>query len=195
MVTPFSLANAPSSFQRYINWVLREFLDEFCSAYINDILIYTNGSRSQHQKHVRIVLDRLLQAGLQLDISKYEFEQTQITYLGFVIDARERILMDPAKVKAIQEWAIPTNVRGIRSFIGFANFYRRFIPEFSHTIASLIRLTQKNAIFKIGPDEVAAFKKLKDLFTTDPVLAPFDADRETILYTDASRYASGGTLS
>ena len=101
MVTPFGLANALSTFQRYINWALRDYLDEFCSAYVDDILIYTNGTRKEYREHVKKVLVRLQEAGLQLDIDKYEFEVKEIKYLGFIIGTEYGVRIDPAKVKAI----------------------------------------------------------------------------------------------
>lgn len=101
LVTPFGMANAPSTFQRYINWALRDYLDDFCSAYVDDILIYTDGSRKEHQDHVRKVLQRLHTAGLQIDIDKCEFEVETTKYLGFIIEVGKGIRMDPAKVKAI----------------------------------------------------------------------------------------------
>ena len=110
LVTPFGMANSPSTFQRYINWTLREFLDEFCTAYLDDVLIYTDGSRKQHQEHVRRVLSKLQEAGLQVDIKKCEFEVKSTKYLGFIIEAGKRIRMDPAKVAAIREWEAPRTV-------------------------------------------------------------------------------------
>ena len=100
---PFGLANAPSTFQRYINWTLRDFLDEFVSAYVDDILIFSSGNLRQHRQHVRKVLERLRQAGLQLDIGKCEFEVTSTKYLGFIIEAGQGIRMDPEKVRAITD--------------------------------------------------------------------------------------------
>ena len=102
MITPFGLANAPSTFQRYINWVLRDILDDFCSAYIDDIIIYSR-DKKQHRKHVGEVLKRLQGAGLQCDIDKCEFEFESTKYLGFIIEAGKGLRMDPEKVKAIQE--------------------------------------------------------------------------------------------
>src|ERR1700761_6352241 len=87
MVTPFGLANAPSTFQKYINWALRDYLDEFCSAYIDDILIYSSGNQKEHEEYVRKVLRRLREAGLQVDIDKCEFEVQSTKYLGFVLEA------------------------------------------------------------------------------------------------------------
>ncbi|KAK1920528.1 hypothetical protein P3342_008289 [Pyrenophora teres f. teres] len=124
------MANSPSTFQRYINWTLREYLDEFCSAYLDDVLIYTDGSLRQHQDHVRKVLSKLQSAGLHVDIKKCEFEVKSTKYLGFIIDAGKGISIDLDKVKAIKEWEAPKTVKGVRSFLGFANFYRKFIRDF-----------------------------------------------------------------
>jgi hypothetical protein len=195
LVTPFGLANAPSTFQKYINHTLQDLLDDFVSAYLDDILIFTDGSLSQHQEHVRIVLDRLKIAGLHLDISKCEFDQTRTKYLGFVIDAETGIHMDPEKVEAIQQWTAPTTLKGVRGFLGFANFYRRFIPGFSRIVNPLVRLTKKDVPFQFGPEEELAFDTLKRAFLTDENLVPFHSERETILEADASGWAMGGTLS
>ena len=103
LVTPFGLTGAPATFQRYINWVLREYIDEFCSAYIDDILIFSSGSLVNHREKVKKVLQRLREAGLQLDIGKCEFEVKIVRYLGFIIEAGVGINMEPKKVKAIIE--------------------------------------------------------------------------------------------
>ena len=147
LVTPFGLANAPSTFQKYINWTLREYLDDFVSAYIDDILIFTTGSLRKHREHVNKVLEKLRQAGLQIDIDKCEFETQSTKYLGFIIEAGKGISMDPNEVKAILEWEAPKTIKGVRAFIGFANFYRRFIKDFSKITAPLIALTKKDTKF------------------------------------------------
>jgi transposase InsO family protein len=196
LVTPFGLANAPSTFQRYVNWTLRDFLDEFVSAYLDDILIFSSGSLSEHQGHVRKVLQRLKDAGLQLDIDKCEFEVKSTKYLGFIIEAGKGIRMDPEKVKAIIEWATPQSVKGVRSFLGFANFYRQFIRGFSEIVAPLTDLTKKtDTTFQWTREADCAFKLLKELFTTAPILTQFDPDRETVLEADSSGWATGGVLS
>src|ERR1700712_2552103 len=194
LVTPFGLANAPSTFQKYINWALRDYLDEFCSAYIDDILIYTNGSRHEHREHVKKVLQRMREAGLQLDISKCKFEVQQVKYLGFIIEAGKGIRMDPEKVAAIKEWEAPKTVKGVQGFLGFANFYRRFIQNFSELTLPLHATTTKEKAFRWTPEADTAFEKLKEMFTTAPMLAQFDHDRETILETDSSGWSTGGTL-
>lgn len=194
LVTPFGLANAPSTFQRYINWALREYLDEFCSAYVDDILIYTNGTKEDHQVHVKKVLAKLHGAGLQLDIDKCEFEVTSTRYLGFIIEAGKGIRMDPAKVEAIIGWEAPGSVRAIQSFLGFANFYRQFIQGYSALTAPLTTLTRKDQAFRWTEAAETAFRRLKELFTRAPVLVQFDSDRKTILETDASAWSIGGAL-
>ena len=194
LVTPFGLANAPSTFQRYINWTLREFIDDFCSAYLDDVLIYTNGSLKEHHEHVNKVLEAMGKAGLPLDIKKCEFDTKSTKYLGFIIEAGKGLRMDPKKVKAIKDWQAPTTVKGVRSFLGFANFYRRFIKNYSLLAAPLTRLTGDVA-FQWGEKEQEAFDKLKEIFVTEPVLAQWDPDRETIVETDSSGYVTAGVLS
>ena len=194
LVTPFGLANAPSTFQRYINWALRDYLDDFCSAYVDDVLIYSEGTIEEHREHVKKVFVRLRKAGLQLDIDKSEFEVKETKYLGFVIDAERGVRMDPEKVKAILEWEAPKTATGVRSFLGFANFYRTFIKNYSDLAMPLTALTHKDTQF-IWTDECEkAFEKMKKIFTTAPILVQFDPDRETVLETDSSGWCIGGTL-
>jgi transposase InsO family protein len=195
LVTPFGLANAPSTFQRYINWALRDILDDFASAYLDDILVFTDGSLREHRKHVRMVFQRLQNAGLQLDIDKCEFETKSTKYLGFIVEAEKGVRMDPEKVKAITEWAAPTSVKAVRSFLGFANFYRQFIRNYSSIAAPLTELTRKDTGFRWTEAADKAFTNLKKLFTTAPILLQFDSDRETVVETDSSGWAVGGVLS
>ena len=152
LVTPFGLANAPSTFQKYINWTLRDYLDEFVSAYLDDILIFSSGSLDDHRRKVKKVLKRLQEAGLQLDIDKCEFETTSTKYLGFIIEAEKGIRMDPEKIVAIQEWETPKSMKEVRSFLGFANFYRRFIRDYSNIAKPLIDLTRKDTAFNWTKD-------------------------------------------
>ncbi|OAQ59084.1 retrovirus polyprotein [Purpureocillium lilacinum] len=194
LVTPFGLTGAPATFQRYINHTLRKFLDEFCSAYIDDILIYSSGSLADHRK-VEQVLARLRDAGLQIDIDKCEFEATSVKYLGFIVEAGKGIRVDPEKVRAIQEWEAPRSARAVRSFLGFANYYRQFIPKFSNIASPLTALTKKDAAFAWSNECQAAFDELKARFISAPVLAQWDPDRETVVETDSSGYVTGGALS
>jgi hypothetical protein len=198
LVTPFGLANAPSTFQKYINWTLRGFLDDFCSAYVDDILIYTDGTRPEHEAQVKKVLQRLQEAGLKIDIDKCEFSTKSTKYLGYIIEAEKGIRMDPKKIKAIEEWGAPQSVKGVQGFLGFANFYRPFIKDFSKVAAPLTALTKqeyKGRKFDLPPEAFEAFEKLKAAFITAPILAQFDPDRETVVETDASGWCAGATLS
>ncbi|XP_044718021.1 reverse transcriptase (RNA-dependent DNA polymerase) domain-containing protein [Hirsutella rhossiliensis] len=195
LVTPFGLTGAPATFQRYINHTLRDFLDEFCSAYIDDILIYSSGSLADHRNKVKQVLARLRNAGLQIDIDKCDFEAKSVKYLGFIVEAGKGIRVDPEKVQAIQQWQQPRSVKGVRSFLGFANYYRQFIPRFSNIAAPLTALTKKDAVFMWSKECEAAFEEMKSLLTSAPILAQWDPDRETIVETDSSGYVTGGALS
>lgn len=195
LVTPFGLINAPATFQRYMNEQLREHLDINATVYMDDILAYTDGSEEDHWKTVRSILSKLEKAGLYLDIDKCDFLCKEVKYLGFIVKAGQGISADPAKVKTILEWEAPTSVKGVRSFIGFANFYRCFIKDFSKIAAPLINLIKKNVLWRWGRQENDAFEKLKKIFTSELVLAQWDPDRKTILEADSSGYAVGGCLS
>lgn len=193
-VCPFGLCGAPATFQRYINHVLRRYLDIFVTAYMDDVLIYTHGSRKDHNAKVRLVLRALDAAGLTLDPKKCEFGVKQVKYLGFIVTAGEGISCDPEKVRALREWLPPTTVKGVRSFLGFANYYRIFIRHFSEIVRPLTALTKKGVAFRWGKEEEDAFQTLKEHFTNAPVLRHFDYRRPTMVETDSSGYALGGIL-
>lgn len=142
-VVPFGLTGAPATFQRYINWLLREYLDDFCTAYIDDILIFFSGTSEDHREKVKQVLQKLREGGLTLDIMKCEFEVKRTKYLGYIIDTEKGISMGPDKVNAIREWETPKTVKGVRGFLGFANFYRSFIKNYPDLVLPLTRLAQK----------------------------------------------------
>lgn len=187
LVTPFGLANVPSTFQCYVNWVLQEFLDEFASAYLNNILIFTDGTLSEHQEHVHKVLGHLQDAGLQVDIDKCEFEVKTTKYLGFIIEAGKGVHMDPVKVEVITNWAVPKIVKGVRSFLGFANFYQRFIWNYSELTIPLTALIQKDKCFIWDDKCDESFQQLKQMFITAPILMQFNPDCETVVEADSSR--------
>jgi hypothetical protein len=144
---PFRLSNAPSAFQRYINWILRDILDDFVTAYADNILIYSFGSFEDHRQKVQNVLQRFIDAKLQANIQKSEFKTHEVKYFGYIINSKKGILMNSEKIRAIKNWAVPTNVKIIRSFIGFANFYWMFIPTYSDIIRPLVDLTKKTRSF------------------------------------------------
>jgi hypothetical protein len=193
-VMPFGLSNASSAFQRYINWVLRNILDDFVTAYADDILIYSSGNFEDHRQKVQNILQKLINAGLQANIQKSEFEIYEIKYLGYIINSEKGIFIDPEKIRAIKNWAVSTNVKAVQSFIGFANFYRMFIPTYSDIIRPLVNLTKKNKKFYWNEKCNEAFEKLKELMITGLILAHFHPEKETILEADSSEYAIKGLL-
>jgi hypothetical protein len=145
LVMPFGLTNAPASFQHFINDVLRPYLDVFVTAYLDDMLIYSD-NLEEYKKHVLKVLEVLSKAGLHLKPEKCEFHQQEVKYLGFIIST-SRTKMDLVKVATIQEWPAPRNVKDVQIFLGFANFYRRFIKGYSNIVSPMTCLTQKNMRF------------------------------------------------
>ena len=194
-VTPFGLTGAPATFQRFINQVLQEYLDDFVSAYIDDIIIYSSESLSDHRRKVAEVLQKLKEAGLQCDIGKSEFEQDSVKYLGFIIEAEKGVRVDPKKIEAIRAWEVPKTLREVRGFLGFANFYRTFIPRFADLSAPLTHLTRKGVLFHWDDACQEAFTELKELFIKAPILAHFEEGRETEVEADASGWATGAVLS
>ena len=173
---------------------MREFFDDFVSAYIDDVIIFTNGSLQEHRNQVLRVLKKLENAGLQLDIDKCEFEQKKVKYLGYIVDSDRGICVNLKKVEAIRAWEPPSTVRGIRGFLGFANYYREFIPQFSDIARPLTDLTKKDVAFHWNDAEEAAFEHLKELLINAPILAAFDPERETRVQPDSSGYSIGGEL-
>jgi hypothetical protein len=193
LVTPFGLCNAPATFQNYINHVLHDILDDYCTAYLDDVLVFSK-TRAEHTKHVEEVIRRLGAAGLQIDIGKSEFYAKKTRYLGLIIST-DGISMDPEKVQALQAWKDPTSVKELQQFLGFANFYRRFIQGYSTVITPMTKLLRKDVSWAWKSEQAEAFKALKKAFTTAPVLAYFDYTKKTVVETDASNWASGGVLS
>lgn len=165
------------------------------SAYVDDIIIYSDGSIEDHRQKVYKVLQKLKDAELQCDISKSEFEQDSVKYLGFIVHTGRGVHVDPKKVEAIRAWEAPRTVRNVRGFLGFANFYRSFIPRFAALSSPLTRLTKKDTLFQWDQDCQEVFNELKDLFINAPILAHFEEERETVIETDVSGWATGAVLS
>lgn len=139
-------------------------------------------------------MQRLREAGLQIDIDKCEFETKRTKYLGFIIEAGKGLQMDTEKIKAIENWEAPVSVKGVRGFLGFANFYRRFIHNFADIVRPLTDLTRKDCRFHWSPEAESAFQKLKKMFVSAPALGQFDYDKPTRIETDSSGWCTGGTL-
>jgi hypothetical protein len=207
-VMPFGLTNAPAQFQALINETLQGLVDVSCIVYLDDILIFSD-TMEQHTQHVKEILNRLRNARLYIKLSKCEWHTQRTEYLGYVISP-DGVSIDEARVKTIQEWPQPRTVRDIRVFIGFMNYYRRFINGFSKLALPLTILTQKkpgsakrghemrkeeSQRLEIGAEGQQAFQKLKDAFLGVPIVCHFEADRKTKVEVDASGGAISGILS
>ncbi|SPO38662.1 uncharacterized protein PSFLO_04141 [Pseudozyma flocculosa] len=195
LVMPFGLCNAPSTFQALMNEVLGDLLDVFVLVYLDDILIFSK-NREDHAGHVRAVLDRLRANRLYCAPGKCEFFQDEVEFLGYRVSNRG-VTMDPKKVEAITEWPEPRSIHDIQVFLGFANFYRRFIRHYSRVVAPItaaLRGKPKGAI-ELSVEQRDAFTRLKKAFTTAPVLRHFDPSLPTVMETDASDYVVASVLS
>jgi hypothetical protein len=192
-VMPFGLTNALAIFQNYIYDVLAPYLDRFCTAYLDDTLIYSHNIE-EHQQHVRLVLDAFTKLGLHLKPEKCEFHRQEVKYLG-LITSPEGIKMDPEKIRAVQDWEPPSDLKDVRVFLGFANFYRCFVRNYSRIVQPLTFLTCKGVPFAWSTEQQMAFDTLKATFTSAPVLAHFDPDWDVIVETDTSDYVSTSVLS
>ncbi|KAF7653736.1 hypothetical protein LDENG_00079040 [Lucifuga dentata] len=179
LVIPFGLSNAPAVFQALVNDVLRDMLNKFVFGYLDDILIFSK-SKQEHVQHVCKVLQWLLDNRLFVKAEKCDFHANTVPFLGFIISSGS-IKMDPEKVRAVAEWPVPATRKQLQRFLGFANFYRRFIYNYSS--------------FKWTPGAEQAFQELKHHFTSAPILIQPDPDRQFIVEVDASDVGVGAVLS
>jgi hypothetical protein len=193
LVMPFGLTNAPASFQHLMNHNFRTMLDHYVICYLDDILIYSD-TLEEHYQHVTSVLETLRKAGLFAKAEKCEFHQHSVEFLGFIV-GRDGITMDVKKVQSILDWPTPTNLFEVRSFLGFCNFYRRFIASYSSIAHPLTQLTREDTPFLWTDKHTQAFNKLKNAFTSATLLAHFNPEKPLVLETDASDFALAGILS
>jgi len=190
----FGLTNAPSIFQDMMNHVFLDLIDLGLLAYMDDILIYAK-TLEEHNRMVHEVLTRLQANGLAVSPEKCVWQIQEVGFLGYII-GRNSIVMSQDKVEAVLSWKTPSSLTEVQSFLGFANFYRCFIRDYSQVARPLTELT-KGDKKKWEWNEKAgeAFQELKQRFTTAPVLNHFDMQKPVILETDASDFAIGAVLS
>ncbi|GJV56522.1 reverse transcriptase domain-containing protein [Tanacetum coccineum] len=188
-VMPFGLTNAPAIFIDLMNRVCRPYLDKFMIVFIYDILIYSK-TQKEHVKHLRLVLKLLKKEKLYAKFSKCEFWLREVQFLGHVINGNG-IHVDPSKIEAVKNWKAPRTLTEVRSFLGLARYYRRFIENFSKIPKSLTILTQKSKTFNWGEEQEYAFQTLKDKLCNAPVLALPDGLEDFVVYCDASRIGLG----
>jgi hypothetical protein len=194
LVMFFGLTNSPATFQTMMNHLFKNLIDEgVVAVYMDDILIFTE-SLAQHRQVVRQVLQILRENHLFLKAEKSLFEQNTVEYLGLILSPGQ-VAMDPIKVAGVRDWPSPTNVKEVQSFLGFVNFYRRFIQDFSTLARPLHDLTRKDEPWKWVETQQAAFENLKKAITSTPILVHPDPDRPFRLEADSSDFATGAVLS
>nr|AAM00970.1 Putative retroelement [Oryza sativa Japonica Group]ABB47126.1 retrotransposon protein, putative, Ty3-gypsy subclass [Oryza sativa Japonica Group] len=191
-VMSFGLTNAPAFFMNLMNKVFMEFLDKFVVVFIDDILIYSK-SEEEHEQHLRLVLEKLKEHQLYAKFSKCDFWLTEVKFLGHVITA-QGVAVDPSNVESVTKWTPPKTVSQIRSFLGLAGYYRRFIENFSRIARPMTQLLKKDEKFKWTAECDKSFEELKKKLVSAPVLILPDQMKDFQVYCDASRHGLGCVL-
>jgi len=190
---PFGLCNAGSSFQRVMDLALSGLNYNMCLVYLDDIIVYSS-SVEEHIERLGLLFERLRAANLKLKPSKCRLLRTEVSFLGHVVSG-DGIATDPDKIKAVRDWPVPRDIKEVRSFLGLASYYRKFVPAFAGIAAPLHALAGKYQVFKWTEDCERAFEGLKGMLISSPVLAmPRDGD-PFVLDTDACDVSIGAVLS
>ncbi|GBG64571.1 hypothetical protein CBR_g45265 [Chara braunii] len=192
IVMPFGLTNAPATFQRCMNDLFRSWLDRFVIVYLDDILVFSK-TLQQHQVHLRQVLEKLREANFKINAKKCDWAKTQVLYLGHVLDGDD-VKPKDCNIATIRDWPTPHTLTELRSFLGLAIYYRKFVRNFSTIAAPLRRLLRKETIWKWDKDCMSAMKKLKQALIEYPVLKVADPSLPFVVTTNASQYGIGAVL-
>ncbi|KAH9263052.1 transposon Tf2-3 polyprotein [Batrachochytrium salamandrivorans] len=179
LVMPFGLANAPAQFQRMMNSLFRDVIGKHVLVYLDDIVIYSD-NMSDHIVQVHNVLRVLQDNGLYCKAEKCHFYKSEIKYLGYIISA-DGLRMDPSKISAVQSWPTPKKVRDLQVLLGFTNFYRALIHDYSSMTANLTKLFKKDAPFVWGPEQEKSLQDLKTAFANSDFLTHPDDSRAVYL--------------
>jgi len=190
----FGMTNLPAMFQAMINEILRDMINKGkVAAFVDDVLVGTE-TEEGHDEIIEEVLRRLEENDLYVKLEKCVWKVRKIGFLGVVIGP-SRIEMEKEKVDGVLSWPEPRNVKDVRKFLGLANYYRRFIKDFAQVVRPMNVLTRKDVKWQWRVEQQKAFDELKRVFTTKPVLAAPDLDKEFRVEANASNYATGGVLS
>ncbi|GFY24292.1 hypothetical protein TNCV_1013411 [Trichonephila clavipes] len=189
---PFGLCNAPATFERMMDNLLRHFKWTMCLCYLDDIIVFSE-TFEDHLIRLRLVLKCLQEAGLKLNSKKCLFAAQEVKILGHLVSSNG-VRPDPDKIKAVRNFPTPKNIHDIRSFLGLCSYFRRFIKGFCYLAEPLQSLLKSGVEFHWGPEEVEAFNSLKKALTSDPVLGMYDERASTEIHTDASGYGIGAVL-
>uniref|UniRef100_A0A0W0GEN7 Putative reverse transcriptase-rnase h-integrase n=1 Tax=Moniliophthora roreri TaxID=221103 RepID=A0A0W0GEN7_MONRR len=189
----FGLSNSPATFQVFMNNILSDFIDEgWCVVYMDDILLFSK-DQAKHREWTERLMCCLKKHDLFLKLEKCEFDVTEVVFLGMVIRPGY-IAMDSVKLAGIAKWEPPQTVKGVRAFLGFGNFYRKFIGKYAQLTRPLNDLLQKNQRFEWTRECQIAFDLLKAKFLSEPILIMPDIDKPFIIEADASKWATGAVL-
>lgn len=192
LVMPFGLTNVPAAFMDLMNRVCRPYLDHFVIVFIDDILIYSK-SIDEHRDHLRTILEVLREKKLYATFSKCEFWLKEVHFLGHVISS-EGIMVDPSKIEAVSKWEQLKSPTEIKSFLGLAGYYRRFIQDFSRIAKPMTELTKKGVKFLWVDPQEQAFQTLKKKLCEAPILALPEGTEDLVVYSDASGTGLGCVL-
>jgi hypothetical protein len=193
LVMPFGLLGAPSAFQAMMNKVFQDLLDVTVIIYLDNILIFSQNP-AEHEEHVKEVLRHLQEMQLCCKGSKCKFHQTMVEYLGIIVSDKG-FSLDKLKIQAVQEWPMPTTVKQVQLFLGFANFVQRFVANFSQIVHPLHNLVKKEFKWQWTDKEEEVFRELQRSIMNAPVIIHADPSKPYFLETDASRVALGSVLS
>jgi hypothetical protein len=190
---PYGISNSPASFQRLMDNILRNLIGPECWIFIDDVLIFSD-TVEEHARILSNVLERFEKANLQLQPSKCVLAKDQVSYLDYTLSDRG-IESSPEKLRVVQEYPTPKNVKDVRAFLGLCSFYRRLVPKFADIARPLTQLTRKDVEFKWHPEYQEAFEELKAKLSNTKVLAYHDFNLPFILTTDASKIGLGAVPS
>lgn len=189
---PFGLNVSGAEFQKGMDMVLGPLVHKFVTIYIDDILI-TSENTEQHYQHIREVLERFKKFNVTVNLAKCQFFQQEVSFLGHIITT-EGIRMDEEKIKTIQRFKTPSTKKDLQSYLGFLNFYRRYIDKFAHNIEPMVELLRKNCPWTWETKHQNAFEKSKQDFLKEVIIAFPDFSKPLYINTDASNSAIGGEL-
>ncbi|UYV78619.1 hypothetical protein LAZ67_16002183, partial [Cordylochernes scorpioides] len=191
-VMPFGLCNAPATFERMMDGLLKGLKWTICLCYLDDIVVFSDDFE-EHLRRLQLVLGCLRKAGLCLNSGKCRFGAKTITVLGHEVSG-DGICLDPEKIRAVRDFPRPNSLKEVRSFLGLSSYYRRFIPNYAHIAQPLNALLKKDSVFSWNIEERHAFEALKSALISEPVLGHFDHSSPTEIHTDASNYGIGAVL-
>ncbi|CAI7814425.1 unnamed protein product, partial [Closterium sp. NIES-54] len=192
LVMPFGLCNAPATFQAEMNHIPRPLLDECVVVYLDDILIYSKNMK-EHVEHLQKVFEILRKNKFYVKLSKSDFALKKVQFLGHMVGA-EGVHVDPRKIEAVKKWKVPENMKELQQFLGFTNYYNRFVPQYAKIAAPLTDLLKKDTPFKWDTPHQQAMEQLQTALTTTPVLILPDPEKDYVVEADASDQAIGAVL-